>query len=137
MAKNVLLAAHRKLISPAQRARFAPGLTFTAYSTLDTAVAALEQQDFDLIVCGVHFDNGKLYDFLKAAKSHPNSSSVPFVVVDSGAIPHYPSLHQSVEIACGVLGAAAVLPLTKWRQDLGDDAAFEKYFQALRRMLAD
>jgi hypothetical protein len=41
-----------------------------------------------------------------------------------------------VEIASRALGAAAVMPLAKWREELGDEAGIEKYRNSIRKLLA-
>jgi hypothetical protein len=62
---------------------------------------------------------------------------VPFVIVDTGTVALAPFIRQSVDIAARALGAAAVLPLTQWREEFGDEAAFEKYRNSIRKLLAD
>lgn len=136
MSKNILIATRQELLPLAQRVYPEPEFTFSFFSTLDEAVNALNEE-FDLITCGVHFGDGQLYDFLRIAKSHGNTRNVPFVIVDTGNTALSPFIQQSVEIAARALGAAAVLPLTKWREELGDEAALEKYRNNIRKLFPD
>lgn len=85
----------------------------------------------------MHFGDGQVYDFLRLAKASPESKNVPFFIIDSGKDQLYPYVLQSVEIASKALGAAAVIPITRWRRELGDERAFEAYRQAIRRELQD
>jgi CheY-like chemotaxis protein len=132
---TVLVATRPELLPVAHQIYLQPEFKLLFCTTLPEAVYALEQQ-IDLIACGVHFGDGEVYDFLRLAKAHPNTKNIPFLVIDSGTAELYSYVQQSVEIASRALGAAAVIPITKWRRELGDQGAFETYRQAIRKVLA-
>jgi hypothetical protein len=132
--KTVLVAARPELLQVAQKVYMPPEFTAIFCLTLQEAVAALDRP-LDLIACGVHFGDGELYDFLRLAKAHPTARNVPFLVVDSGQEELYHYVHQSVDIASKALGAAAVIPITRWRNEMGDEQAFETYRKTIRKLL--
>lgn len=132
--KTVLVATRPELLPTAQQIYLEPEFNLIFCTTLLSAVTALDQE-IDLIACGVHFGDGHVYDLLRLAKAHPKAKHIPFLVVDSGTVELYPYVHQSVEIASRALGATSVIPIAKWRRELGDAAAFETYRQALRKIL--
>jgi CheY-like chemotaxis protein len=133
---KILAATIPKLFPVIQQVYTAPEFCCEAYTTLSAAEAALNK-NFDLIVCGVHFNDGQFYDFLRLAKAHPHTRHIPFVVVlaDKESKSHY--ISQSVETASKALGADKVIPLSQWRDELGDEAAFEKFRYTIRKLLFD
>jgi hypothetical protein len=51
----------------------------TFVTTLEQAHAALAADNFDLIICGVHFDDGQMPLLLQHCKTEPRLQPVPFV----------------------------------------------------------
>ncbi|WP_194727067.1 hypothetical protein [Noviherbaspirillum malthae] len=81
---------------------------------------------FDVIVCGTHFAESKMFDLLRHAKASPVSCDTPILCVrvldgelDSSAF-------QGISLAAAALGAAAFVDLNRWRREYGFDAAREK-----------
>ena len=81
---------------------------------------------FDVIVCGTHFAESKMFDLLRHAKASPTSCETPILCVrvldgelDSSAF-------QGISLATTALGAAAFVDLNRWRREYGYDAAREK-----------
>lgn len=102
-------------------------------SSVDRAVDAL-CPDLDLILCGLHFDRGRMYEFLKHAKASPVVKAVPFLCVQlsSGILPY--GAFRSMESAFHVLGGDKLLQVDKWRIELGDEAAFAKLVDVVESM---
>ncbi|MDQ9172019.1 hypothetical protein Q8A64_16510 [Oxalobacteraceae bacterium R-40] len=110
----------------------APEFEYTAVLTLPEAISSLEQP-FDLIALSVHFNNGQFYDFLRLAKAHPIAKDTPVLVHFTGMENRLHYISQSVEIASKAIGAAEVIPIYQWRNELGNEAAFEKYREVIRK----
>jgi hypothetical protein len=134
MTKTVLVATRPEFVAVARQIYIQPEFGFIFCSTLHDAVIALEKE-INLIACGVHFGDGEVYDLLRLAKAHPKTKNIPFLVIDSGTVELNSYVQQSVEIASRALGSAAVIPIAKWRRELGDEIAFETYRQAIRKIL--
>lgn len=46
--------------------------------SVEGAITLLNAASFDLVICGVHLDNGTVFDLLKFVKSDPGQRPVPF-----------------------------------------------------------
>lgn len=110
----------------------APEFDYTPVLTLAEAIAELDHP-YDLIACSVHFNDGQFYDFLRMTKAHPVARDVPFLVHFTGMETRHHYISQSVEIASKALGAAEIIPIYQWRNELGNDAAFSKYREVIRK----
>jgi PleD family two-component response regulator len=103
--------------------------------TLEEAQKLLVSEHFDAIVCNVHFDNNRMFDLLHFAKSHPRTSSLPFLCVLSKPGMLSAAIFESVRMASKALGATDFIPLHDWRTELGDAAAEKRLRQRIRALL--
>jgi hypothetical protein len=128
---NILVA-----IRPEQQALMATVLqnnTLHFVQNIDEACSALST-DFDLIICGLHFENGRMYDFLKFSKAYQQTKDIPFLCVQlSGGILPYGAF-KSMITAFDVLGGDLFVQLAKWRIELGDEQAFIKLLDVIRTL---
>jgi hypothetical protein len=111
-----------------------PDFEYVAELTLEGAVKRLDEP-FDVIACSVHFDNWQVYDFLRLAKAHPKAKHIPFLVIHTGKEVFSKYICQSVEIASHSLGAEAVIPLSRWHDELGVNGALKKYQDFIRSVV--
>jgi hypothetical protein len=107
-------------------------------SDLDHALSLMEvRQDADLILCGLHFDNGKMYELLAAAKSSKAAANTPFVCLQFfGSILPYGAFN-SMRAAFEILGGDLFIQVAKWRIDYGDEEAFRKFNDVILKVVAD
>ena len=98
--------------------RILAGHELSCPDTLEKAEQLLRQRDFDLIVCTVLFDESRMFDLLRLAKSTPEWRRVPFVcarlrrhVLDA------PIAREGVAFTCAALGAAAFLDVADYPAD--------------------
>jgi CheY-like chemotaxis protein len=82
---------------------------------------------FDLILCGLHFDEGRMFDFLREVKADPQTKSIPFLCIKSTDGMLSPAISQSIEIASHSLGANGFVDLFQWKAAHGDEEAYEKF----------
>ena len=75
-----------------------------------------------LVVCGCHFDEGKMYDLLRHLKATAALSRVPFVAVRcvEGDMALDDALYESVKIAVRALGGNAFVDLVRWQRKYGE-----------------
>lgn len=94
-------------------------------TTVDQAVDAFHPE-LDLIICGLHFDMGRMYELLKYAKLSSKVKGIPFLCVQltGGILPY--GVFKSMECAFQLLGGDLLVQVDKWRIELGDEAAFAK-----------
>lgn len=96
--------------------------------TTTTTIAAIRWPaiaNADLILCNLQFDEGKMFDLLRHAKSDPNMKSIPFLCLNSTDALS-PALIQSVEIASKAVGADAFVNIYAWRRQFGDAEAYRR-----------
>lgn len=129
---RVLSAAIADALPILPQAYPAPEFEYTAVLSMPEAVNCLERP-FDLIALSVHFNSGQFYDFLRLAKAHPVARDTPVLVHFTGTENRHHYISQSVEIASKALGAAEVIPIYQWRNELGNEAAFEKYREVIHK----
>lgn len=78
-----------------------------------------------LVVCGCHFDEGRMYDLLRHLKATPELARVPFVAVRcvEGDMALDDALYESVKIAVRALGGEAFVDLVRWQRKQGEAEA--------------
>lgn len=129
---RILTATIPDALSVLGEAYPAPEFEYDAVLTLADAIDHFEQP-YDLIACSVHFNDGQFYDFLRLAKAHPVARDTPFLVHFTGMESRRHFISQSVEIASKALGASEIIPIYQWRSELGNEAAFMKYREVIRK----
>src|SRR5438445_9183145 len=115
MAK-VLLAA-----SPEPRAiveRILAGHEFSCAETMAQAEQFLGERTFDLIICTIVFDESRMFDFLRLAKSRLEWQGIPFVCARvRGHILQSRTALEAAALTCRALGAEAFLDLADYQAD--------------------
>lgn len=64
------------------------------------ALSMLDAVGIDGIVCGVHFNEGNLFEFLRLVRRHPRGASLPLMVVKVLDGRLHPESYRAVEMAC-------------------------------------
>ena len=112
MAK-ILVAA-----SPEPRAvveRILEGHALTCAETMSQAERCLREGPFDLIICTIVFDESRMFDLLRFAKSRPESQQIPFIASRVRAhILRSPAALRIAAFTCRDLGAAAFLDIAEY-----------------------
>jgi CheY-like chemotaxis protein len=86
--------------------------------TMAQAEQLLQEEPFDLIICTIVFDESRMYDLLRLAKSAPEWQPIPFVVARVRPhILHSPAALRGAAFTCGTLGAAAFLDIADYQVD--------------------
>jgi len=115
MAK-ILVAA-----SPEPRAvleRVLAGHELSCAETMAHGEQLLGDRAFQLIICTIVFDESKMYDFLRLAKSRPEWERIPFIGARvRGHILRSPTALGAAALTCRELGAAAFLDIANYAKD--------------------
>ncbi|MEC4723757.1 hypothetical protein RY831_32045 [Noviherbaspirillum sp. CPCC 100848] len=121
---NVLVAEVPEVVPIVQEA-WGECFALTFCTSMQEATNRLND-GFDVIVCGTHFAESKMFDLLRLAKSLPEVQTVPFLCVRvlDGELDN--TAFQGISIACCALGAAGFIDLNRWRRELGFIQAREK-----------
>ncbi len=98
--------------------RILAGHELSCAHSLDEAEKMLLEQHFDLIVCTIFFDESRMFDLLRLAKSRSDWAGIPFVcarirrhILDSRIA------RESIAFTCKALGAAAFLDVGDYEGD--------------------
>jgi CheY-like chemotaxis protein len=98
--------------------RLLAGHDLVSAETMPQAEERLREQSFDLIICTIVFDDSKMFEFLRVAKSRPEWQDVPFVCVRVRAhILRSASVLKAAAFTCQELGAAAFLDIADYTID--------------------
>jgi hypothetical protein len=102
--------------------------------TLEAAKAAL-QDGIDVVVCGVHFDSGSVFNLLQYVRSSPVHGKLPFfVMLDiSRRYSYSPAIIHGLKTAARALGATGFTDLGALVEKFGREEAVE----ILRRGIRD
>src|SRR5207244_9196392 len=109
MAK-ILVAASQEPCAVVERVL--AGHELSCAETMAQAEQFLRERTFDLIICTIVFDESKMFDFLRHAKSSPAWQRIPFVCIRARAhVLRSPTALEAAGFTCRELGAAAFLDI--------------------------
>jgi DNA-binding NtrC family response regulator len=110
-------------------------VTFVTASTMVEARRRLKS-GLKLILCGVNFDGGRMFEFLRLAKDTPATAAVPFICVRAVGVLAKPLVPRGIEVAARALGAADYVDHLHAQNTVGEAKAArtlrEKLIQACR-----
>lgn len=88
-----------------------------------------------LVVCGCHFEEGRMYELLRFLKAAPGLQDVPFMAVRcvQGELLD-DTLYESVKIAVRALGGNAFVDLLRWQQRWGEAEASHRLTQLVQQL---
>lgn len=113
---RILVAA-----SPEPRAiveRILSGHKLTPADTIGQAEQLLCKGAFDLIICTIVFDESRMFDLVRLAKSRPDWQRIPFVATRVRPyILRSPASLRNAAFTCRVLGAEAFLDIADYTHD--------------------
>ncbi len=91
-------------------------------TTLEQARKSLQAPPA-LVVCGCHFDEGRMYDLLRHMKATPGLARIPFMAIRCVEGELEDALYESVKIAVRALGGNAFVDLLRWQRKYGEAEA--------------
>ena len=99
--------------------------------TVDEAMRALAQEAFDLLVISVHFDDSRMFDLLREARTEARNQGIPIVCVREPGLGFTAISSHTLEVTCRALEANAFLDLTTIDDDAQRDAALRAAVEGL------
>lgn len=133
-SKRVLVAIHPRDL-PTVEVALGTEFPFTVCHTLKEAEAQLGP-DIGLVSCGVHFDEGAMFDLLHAVKAHPQMQGVPFYLLVGENSQFTDSMLLGIRAAAELLAVRGFIELAKVKQQVGEAKAYERLRAAVREALA-
>lgn len=110
------------------------GLELVPCVTLETAKAKAHDR-IDLVLCGLHFDESRMFDFLRFMKADPALKSIPFLCIKSLEGKLEPTYSESIRIATQALGAEGFFDLWELNKKLGREDALHKIGMYIDRVI--
>jgi hypothetical protein len=103
-------------------------------TSLPEAQSALTQE-VHMIACGVHFDDGRMFDLLKYAKANEALRTIPFwgVLRDEGMLSS--AITRGIRTAMKTLGANGLFNLSQMRTDEQPEILYKELRTALAQSL--
>jgi len=100
--------------------------------TLSEAQRRLEQQAFDLVVVGVHFDDSRMFDLVRHVRS-VGQADPPLACMRSSRFVSPALSIEGLEIAAQALACNLFVDLTKYPDDTRGNAEVRKLLEGLLR----
>ena len=99
--------------------------------TYEQAQACLHEEIY-AVVCGIHFDNGKVFDYLRHVRTHPTMRDIPVFILLGNSSRYSPSIVHGMRRAAEVLGVTAFTDLIRLIDKVGKERAVELLREGLR-----
>ena len=134
-APRILVADHAEAFAAFRKA-LASNHALAHVETLEQAKAALSA-DCALVVCGCHFDEGRMYDLLRHMKATTELRQLPFLAVrcvEDELLDD--TLYESVKIAVRALGGNAFVDLLRWQRRWGPAQASHRLTHLVQTLAA-
>jgi len=88
---------------------------------------ALLKAETPLVICGCHFDDGRLYELLRYMKARQNLSTIPFLTIRTLEGELEEAMYESVKIATAALGGNGFIDLFRWQRLYGREGAARQF----------
>lgn len=128
---TILIADTPEGIETLKRSLAGDDVAFVTGTTLEEAQRHL-RRGLRLILCGIHFDRGRMFDFLRLAKASLETGKVPFVCVRASGLLAKPLTPRGIDLASRELGAAAYVDHAHLENTVGIEKAAERLREALK-----
>jgi CheY-like chemotaxis protein len=87
----------------------------------------------DVVVCGCHFDEGRMYDALRRLRLGP--PRVPFVAIRALSGELDDAVYEGVKIATRALDGDAFVDLVRWQRKYGAEAAAARLVKLIQGLV--
>jgi PleD family two-component response regulator len=99
--------------------------------TVDEAIRALHDEDFDLLLISVHFDDSRMFDLLRQVRLDGRNKGIPIVCVREPALGFTAISSHTLEVTCRALDANAFIDLGKMNPEPERDAVLRATVEQL------
>jgi CheY-like chemotaxis protein len=92
-------------------------------ASLPMAEAILADQQVNAIICGIHFDDSRMFDLLAFAKAHPSTKAIPFLIFRDIESKLDRTFARSIQISAEIQGAVGFIDLYHLKEKHGTEFA--------------
>lgn len=135
MERDRILVAVRYEDAPLVEAVLQGRFDYAIAHTLRSAEAAIDDRT-GLIVCGVHFDSGAMFDLLKAVKADPSWCKIPFFLILREDTHHADCVIKGIRDAAKLLGVDSFIDLGELRRSMSQEQIVDELRERARQGLA-
>jgi len=89
-----------------------------------------------MVVCGVHFDNGKVFDLLRFVRETPQFETLPFFILLGAGSRYSHAIVQGIRAAAELLKVTAFTDLTRFADKFGKEASIDALRKGIRDTIA-
>lgn len=131
--KHILVAIHPRDLHIVETAL---GTEFPVIvcHTLKEAEARLGPE-IRLVACGVHFDEGAMFELLEAVKANAQMRTAPFYLLVGDQSHLTDSMLSGIRAAAKLRGAAGVIELARLTEQFGEQEAYQFLRAVVRKAL--
>lgn len=136
MARKRILVAVSPEDAEYTREIIGPDFDYFFCHTLKLAEERLDE-NVALIVCGVHFAEGSMFELLRIAKANPLTAATPFIVVLKEGTNHSTAVINGIRSAAHLLGVNTFIDVSELRNSpsTSKTQAYEKLRERIRNLL--
>jgi len=134
---KILVAVTPTMRDTAKQALQCADFDMSFCHSLNQAKQFLLETAFDIVICTLQFDESRLCDLLQFIRTTPLISPTPFVALTfwkEGEGMLSVSAVKTALHSAKLCGAIESINLPQWRQQSGDEAAFEKLRSCIRQL---
>jgi CheY-like chemotaxis protein len=120
---HILVADVQQGQARARQALIGCSVEVVCVDTLADAIERLQndRDRFDLVICGMHFDNSRMFDLLQFIRTHDDLDNVSFVVIRE-VPPQLSGTVAAVEQCAPALGACEIVETGAMTEDEANQA---------------
>jgi hypothetical protein len=131
---TILMAAKPKAAAILEDAL--EGRATTEIATTMAEVSRAVTRHFDAMIVGVHFDDYRMFDFIRFVKSLPNLRDAPIICVRVVPSQLQPGVLMDVlPISCKAIGASAYLDWYEIERSVGPERIRDEFSRRLQEAL--
>ena len=125
---RILIAASSDDVANMERI-LGPRHKFIVATTMVEALAKLEEQTFDMVMIGVHFDQSKMFDLLPQVQKSSRNADKPTICFCTRDTPLTRTMHESIDAASKVLGAWIYMDQQEYSVSKDPDAEMRRVIE--------
>ena len=99
--------------------------------TLGDALRALTEDDYELVLAGVHFDESRMFDLLRAVRSGSRNRQVPIVCIRTRRLAFATLTPHALEVTIKALNGNAYVDLSGFADDESGNAAVRQLLETV------
>jgi CheY-like chemotaxis protein len=106
-----------------------------AATSLKEATRLMHETQVDMIICGIHFDESRMFELSTLAHGSSRTKPIPFLMFRDLESRLEPTFFKSLEISAKVIGAVGFVDLFSLKQQFGVPMADQQFREIIFKHL--